>query len=406
MEWKDNATVVAASPDLLRDVDEILPGVVADRRFLHQHPELGLQEYETSKFIASRLNQLGLDEVRTGIANTGVVGILRGGKPGQVVALRADMDALPIEEENEVEYRSQVPGVMHACGHDAHVSMLLGAARLLVERKADLPGTVMFIFQPGEEGAGGAKKMVEAGVFNNPKPDAVFGLHIWQDTPSGVIEVMDTVAMSGIDAFTATIHGKGGHGAQPHTTIDPISVGAAIVNALHTIVSRNFDPVQPGVVTLGTFRAGEAGNVIPATATLSGTVRTVQPEQRELARERLESIVHGIAASMGATADLSFLGGTPATINTPAMSQIVRDTGIALFGADRVIEGQMKGPSEDFSEFMQLVPGCYFFVGSRNESKGYVWGHHHPKFDIDEDAMATGISMLAGTAIRFLESHA
>ncbi len=397
--------MVAAPPDLLRDVDEILPGVVADRRFLHQHPELALQEYETSRFIVDRLTQLGFDEVRTGIANTGVVGILRGGQPGKTVALRADMDALPIDEENEVEYKSTVSGVMHACGHDAHVSMLLGAARLLTERKADLPGTVMFIFQPGEEGAGGAKKMVEAGIFNDPKPDAVFGLHIWQDTPSGVVEVMDTVAMSGIDAFQVTITGKGGHGAQPHTTIDPIVVGASIVNALHTIVSRSFDPVLPGVVTLGTFHAGQASNVIPATASFSGTVRFVQPEQAAVARERFESLVLGIAASFGATAEIAYFNGTPATINTPAMAQVVRETGIALFGEDRVIEGKMKGPSEDFSEFMQLVPGCYFFVGSRNESKGYIWGHHHPKFDIDEDAMATGVSMLAGTAMRYLETQ-
>jgi amidohydrolase len=397
--------VVAALPDLLRDVEEILPGVVADRRFLHQHPELALQEYKTSAFIIDRLQQLGFDEVRTGIAGTGVVGIIHGGKPGKMVALRADMDALPIEEENDVEYRSQVPGVMHACGHDAHVSMLLGAARLLIDRKADLPGSVMFIFQPGEEGAGGAKKMIEAGIFAETKPDAVFGLHIWQDTPSGLVEVRDTVAMSGIDAFTVDIHGKGGHGAQPHTTIDPITVGSAIVNALHTVVSRSFDPVVPGVLTIGTFRAGDAANVIPASAHFAGTIRTVQPDQRAVARERFEGIVRGIAAAMGATVEIAYFNGTPATINTPAMSQIVRETGIELFGADRVVDGQMKGPSEDFSEFMQLVPGCYFFVGSRSEPKGYVWGHHHPKFDIDEEAMATGVGMLVGTAVRYLETQ-
>jgi amidohydrolase len=398
--------VVAAPPDLLNDVDEILPGVVADRRFLHQHPELAFQETETSAFIAERLRQLDFDEVRTGVGITGVVGVLRGGKPGKTVALRADMDALPIHEENEVEYRSNTPGVMHACGHDAHVSMLLAAARILSARKADLYGTVLFVFQPAEEGGVGARKMIEEGVFNDPRPDAVFGLHIWQDTPSGLIEVRDTVAMSGIDAFEVTINGKGGHGAQPHTTVDPISVGSAIVNALHTIVSRSFDPVVPGVVTLGTFHAGGAPNVIPAQATFSGTIRTVEANQRALAKERFQAIVNSIAAAMGATATIRFYLGTPATVNTPAMAEIVRQTGIALFGADRVVDGQMKGPSEDFSEFLQLVPGCYFFVGSRNVDKGFVWGHHHPKFDIDEEAMATGVSMLAGTAIRFLESQA
>ena len=215
--------MVTAPPALTREVDEILPGVIADRRHLHQYPELGFQEFETARFVAERLQSLGFDEVRTGVGKTGVISLLNGGKPGKVVALRADMDALPIEEENDVGYRSKRPGVMHACGHDAHVSMLLGVARVLAARRDEIPGTVMFIFQPGEEGLGGAKAMITDGALDNPAPDAIFGLHIWQETLAGVVEVHDTVAMVAGDGFRMTIKGKGGHGATPQYTIDAIT---------------------------------------------------------------------------------------------------------------------------------------------------------------------------------------
>jgi amidohydrolase len=398
--------MVTAPPALTRDVDEIMPGAIADRRHLHQYPELGFQEFETSRFVAERLEALGLNEIRTGIGKTGVIGLLKGGKPGKVVALRADMDALPIDEENDVEYRSKRPGVMHACGHDAHVSMLLGVARVRAARRAEIPGTVMFIFQPGEEGLGGAKAMIADGALENPAPDAIFGLHIWQDTPSGVVEVHDTIAMVAGDGFRMTIKGKGGHGATPQYTIDPIAIGAAIVGGLQTVMSRNTDPVLPGVVTIGAFHAGDAANVIPSTAELRGTIRTVTPEQRAFAHERVKGVAEGIAAAMGAEIEANILFGVPATVNSPAMAAIVRDVAIEIAGADRVVEGSLKAASEDMSEFLNRVPGCYFFVGSRNEEKGYVWGHHHARFDIDEEAMAVGIGTLAGSALRFLEQNA
>ncbi len=398
--------MVTAPPALLRDVDEILPGVIADRRHLHQYPELGFQEFETSRFIVERLESLGFDEIRTGVGKTGVVALLKGSKPGKVVALRADMDALPINEENDVEYRSKNPGVMHACGHDAHVSMLLGAARVLAAKRDEIPGTVMLVFQPAEEGLGGAKAMIADGALENPKPDAIFGLHIWQETPAGVVEVRDTVAMVAGDGFKMTIKGKGGHGATPQYAIDPIAIGAAIVNGLQTVMSRNTDPVLPGVVTVGSFHAGEASNVIPSTAELRGTIRTVTPEQRTYAHERVKAISEGIAAAMGAEIDASILFGVPATVNTPAMAAVVREVATELVGPERVTEGVVKAASEDMSEFLNRVPGCYFFVGSRNEEKGYVWGHHHARFDIDEEAMAIGISMLAGSALRYLEQNA
>jgi amidohydrolase len=398
--------MVTAPPALMREVDEIMPGVVADRRHLHQHPEIGFHEFETARFIAERLHGLGFDEVRTGIGKTGVVGILHGSKPGKVVALRADMDALPIDEENDVEYKSLNPGLMHACGHDAHVSMMLGAARVLAGKRDEIPGTVKIIFQPAEEGLGGALAMIADGVLENPTPDAIFGLHIWNETPSGVVQLRDSIAMVASDGFKIEITGKGGHGAQPHTTIDPIAIGTEIVMALQTIISRNIDPILAGVVTIGSFHAGNAGNVIPSTASLSGTLRSVTIEQRAEIRRRVDQIVRGVAQSMRAEIEITYTWGTPATINTPAMAAIVRETAIELVGPDRVQESPLKVVSEDMSEFLNRVPGCYYFVGSQNPDKGFIWGHHHARFDIDEDAMAVGVGTLAGSALRYLQTNA
>lgn len=398
--------MVTAPPAFLRDVDEIMPGVVADRRHLHQHPEIGFHEFETAKFVAERLQALGFDEIHTGVGKTGVIGILRGGKPGKVVALRADMDALPIEEENDVEYRSLNPGMMHACGHDAHISMMLGAARVLASKRDEIPGTVKILFQPAEEGLGGANAMIADGALENPKPDAIFGLHIWNETPLGVVQVRDGIAMVASDGFKIKIIGKGGHGAIPHAAIDPIAVGAEIVMALQTIISRNIDPIIPGVVTIGSFRSGTAGNVIPPFAELSGTIRSVSREERAEINQRIDQIVHGIAKAMRAEIEFTLTWGTPATINDPAMAAVVRETAIELVGPEKVEDGPLKVVSEDMSEFLDRIPGCYYFVGSRNPDKGFVWGHHHARFDIDEDAMAVGVGTLAGTALRYLQTNA
>lgn len=334
--------MVTAPPALMREVDEIMPGVVADRRHLHQHPELGFQEFETAKFIAERLRSLGLDDVQTEVGRTGVVGILRGGKPGKVVALRADMDALPVEEENNVEYKSLNSGKMHACGHDAHVSMMLGAARVLASKRDEIPGAIKFIFQPAEEGLGGALAMMADGVLENPRPDAIFGLHIWQEAPSGVVQIRDTVAMVAGDGFKIVITGKGGHGATPHTAIDPIAIGAEIVAALQTIMSRNIDPILAGVVTIGSFHAGNAANVIPSTAELTGTIRTVTIEEREEIHRRVEQIARGVAKAMCADIEFTLKFGVSATVNDPAMAAIAREAAIELVGPDRVEEGELK----------------------------------------------------------------
>jgi amidohydrolase len=396
--------MVAAPPTLLREADEILPGVIADRRHFHEHPELGFEEVETSRVVAERLRSFGFDEVQTGVAVTGVVGLLHGSRPGKVVALRADMDALPIQEENEVEYRSRHEGVMHACGHDAHTAMLLGVARMLADKRDAFAGTIKFLFQPAEEGRGGAKAMVEAGVLENPHVDAVFGLHVAQDVPAGMVIARDGAAMMGGDMFKITVTGKGGHGALPHLTIDPIVAGSAIVTAVQTIVSRNVDPVTPGVVTIGSFHAGEAANVIPNTAEMTGTIRTVSIEQREMMLERLSMIATGIGKTLRAEVEIDVPFGVPPTVNTPEMAALVREVATGIIGAERVMQGPLISASEDFSEFLAVVAGCFFMVGTKNDDKGMIWGHHHPRFDIDEEPMSVGMAVMAGTALRFLES--
>lgn len=388
-------------------IDELMPGVIADRRHLHQHPELAFHEFETAAFVAERLAALGVEDIRTGVGKTGVTGLIRGtgsAGGGKVLMLRADMDALPILEENEVEYVSQNPGVMHACGHDSHVSMLLGTTRVLMDRRGDFDGTVKVLFQPAEEGGGGARAMRAAGALEDPPVDAAMGLHIWQDVPAGLVWVREGTAMMGVTGFTITVHGKGGHGAHPELSVDPIVIGSTIVNALLTLVSREKSPVVPGVVTIGSFRGGTAANVIPDTAVLKGTIRSVTREQGEHVKVRLRAMMEGIAVSMGGSAEVEFAGSAPPLINDPDIAAIVRDAAVEGFGEARVSAGQMMSVSEDFGEFLDPVPGCYFFVGSRNEDKGFVYGHHHPKFDIDEEAMATGIEAMSRAAISYLQS--
>ena len=308
------------------EVDEIMPGIIADRRFLHQHPELGFQEHETAAFVADRLRQIGVDDVRTGVGRTGVTGLIRGtaSGPGRCVLLRADMDALPITELNDVEYKSLNDGVMHACGHDAHVAMMLAAARLINARRDGFSGAVKLLFQPAEEGLGGAMAMIEDGALTDPVPDATIGLHIWQHSDLGYVEVRDGVAMVAADALEIKVKGKGGHGARPQTSIDPIVIAAAIVNGLQTLVSRETDPTMPAVITIGSMHAGLAANVIPDSATLRGSLRTVSAKQRDELVERINMLVTGIAESMRGSATVTVSGGVPPTINDPAIADIVR----------------------------------------------------------------------------------
>ncbi len=393
---------------LHEEIDEILPGLIADRRYLHENPELGFQEVKTSAFVVDRLRALGVEDIRTGVNGTGVTGLVvgTGDGPGQdrVALIRADMDALPIHEENDVEYRSQVDGKMHACGHDAHTAILLAVARTLMGRRDQFAGRVKLLFQPSEEmPPGGALGMIAEGVLENPHVDAVFALHMAQETPCGIVIVKEGPILAAPDGFTITIQGRGGHAAKPHRAIDPIVAGAQLVTALQTVVSRSVDPIESCVITVGAFNAGQAFNVIPDTATLGGTVRTFSEEVRDLAEARIRAICEGIAAATGATIDLQYDRGYPATVNDARAVEIVRRAAREVVGEERLVTPPPIMAGEDFSYFLLERPGAMFQVGTRNPERGLVWGHHHPKFDIDEESLGVGVETMAVTVVTYLE---
>ena len=394
--------MTATGSSIRERVQELSADLIALRRQLHERPELGFEEFETSRIVAERLRALGL-EVRTGIAGTGVVALLRGARPGRTVLLRADMDALPIEEENEVSYRSHVAGVMHACGHDGHTAGLLTAATILSERRDRFAGTIVFCFQPCEEQPpGGAKPMIEAGILDDPAVDACFGLHLWQTLPVGTIGIVPGPAMANSDRFTITIQGRGGHAAQPHLTVDATVVASQIVVALQTIVARNVSPLQSAVVTIGSLRAGTVSNVIADSAELKGTIRTFDPDLRASLPRRVEAIARGIAEAMGASIEWDFLQGYPACVNDVAMASLAREVAAGIVGAEHVVQPDPTMGGEDFAYFLEQRPGCYWFVGTRNEERGLVFGHHHPRFDIDETALPIAVESLVAVALRFL----
>lgn len=399
----------APLPPLPADVDEIVPGIIADRRHIHENPELGFEETETAAFVAQRLEALGAEDIRTGIAKTGITALVKGTKPGpdKCVLLRADMDALPIDQESDKDYISRNPGVMHACGHDAHTAMLMGAARILLERRDQFSGTVKLLFQPSEEANhGGAKPMIEAGVLEDPHVDACFGQHLMSPIPTGFIAAMGGPIQASADSFKVTVQGKGGHGAMPHQTVDPIMVATDIISSLRTILARNIDPLEPVVVSVCAIHSGKAFNVIPDTAEFGGTVRTFSAENRDLAESRLKQIAEGIAAAQGATVTIEYDRGYPPTVNDHAMAELARTSIAKIVGEDNVMEMKPMMPAEDMSYFLEERPGCYFMTGCGNVEKGIVWPHHHPKFDIDEDALGLGTAALAQVAMDYLNAEA
>jgi amidohydrolase len=383
------------------EIQAIQPQLTEWRRAIHQRPELGFKEHLTAEFVSKKLKQWGIEH-QTGIAQTGIVATIAGHRPGPVLAIRADMDALPIQEENQVPYRSQHDGVMHACGHDGHTAIALGTAYYLSQHPERFAGTVKLIIQPAEEGPGGAKPMIEAGALRNPDVDAIIGLHLWNNLPLGTIGIRDGALMAAVETFDCTIQGKGGHGALPHQTVDSIVVSAHIVNALQTIVARNVDPTKSAVVTVGSLHAGHACNIIADTAQMRGTVRYFDPDFASFFKQRIEQIIAGICQSYGASYSLDYQALYPPVINDTAIASLVRSVAEAVIEtpAGIVPECQTMG-GEDMSFFLQEVPGCYFFVGSANPDKDLAYPHHHPRFNFDEAALGMGVEIF----VRFVENY-
>lgn len=385
-------------------IKELEPQIVAWRRHFHQHPELSFHEEKTPAKIAEILRGLEVDEVRTGVGGRGVVATLRGGQPGPTVAIRADFDALPIQDQKDVPYKSTVPGVMHACGHDAHTSELLGLATIFAQHRDQIPGTIRFIFQHAEEELpGGAVSMVEDGAVDGV--DAIFGVHLWSMFPVGKAWIGTGPIMANADDFIIDVKGKGGHGAIPQETVDAIVIGSQIVSNLQTIASRNVSPLDSVVVTVGTFNAGDNFNVIADSCRLTGTVRTFLPAVRDRAEQRLIEIAKGAATMLGGSAEVNYTRGYPAVINTEAEAAVAWEAAIETFGADSVERMEPMMGGEDFSYYLQKVPGAFLFVGAGNPEKGATWPHHHPRFDIDEKAMVYASELLGRTVLGYLEKH-
>ena len=381
---------------------EEVADLVAVRRDLHQHPETAYQEVRTSGVVAERLRALGL-EVQDGVAGTGVIATIRGGSPGRTVLLRADMDALPIQEENDVPYRSRNDGAMHACGHDCHTSVLLAVARRLVKDSASMRGNVRLVFQPAEEVGGGAEAMIAAGVLD-PMPDAVFGIHVWQYLDVGTIGVTPGPIMAAVDEFRVTFRGLGAHAAYPHLGRDPIVALAHAITALQTLSSRETDPLHEVVVSVTQLRSGTAFNILPETAWMNGTVRTFDRTVWQELPQRFERVVRGIAQALGCEADIEYLRYNQPTINDPAMTAFAHQVAAEVVGEANVVDDHRTMGGEDFASFLARVPGCFVMVGSRNEPRGFVHEHHHPRFDVDETCLEIGAEVMLRLARRFLES--
>jgi len=420
------APAQAPAAKLVQEVDsrtaQVLPKVVAWRRDIHEHPELSNREVRTAKLVADHLTRLGL-EVKTGVAHTGVVGILRGGKPGPVVALRADMDALPVVEQVDVpfkstvksEYNGQQVGVMHACGHDNHVAILMGVAEVLAGMKAEIPGTVKFIFQPAEEGApageeGGAGLMIREGVLADPVPGAIFGLHVWPDTV-GTISYKPGPFMAGADQLNIVIKGRQTHGALPWGGVDPIVVASQVVLGLQTIASRQIDLTRvPAIITVGSIHGGNRGNIIPDSVVMQGTVRTFDEAMRADIKERIRRTATSIAQSAGATATVDFGAGTggPVTYNDPALTEQMLPTLRRAAGAGHVHLSRLQTPSEDFALYQQKVPGLFFYLGivPAGKDPAAAPANHSPLFFADEAALPVGVRTMASLALDWLSMHA
>ncbi len=374
----------------------LLEDVVALRRDIHMHPELGFEEHRTSSIAADRLRALGF-EVHTGIAGTGVVGVMRGSVPGRTIMLRADMDALPILEENQHEYRSTVDGKMHACGHDGHVAMLLGAAELIADGKERVAGTVCLLFQPAEEGHGGAKVMVEEGTLERFGIERAYGLHLNTKLPVGVLGFREGPFYASSDSIEIEVLGKGGHGSAPHDAIDPIYTAANFITSVQQVVSRHVDPIEPAVVTIGSIHGGTIHNVIPRTVRMLGTVRAFSDAVREAMPDRIERVLKSCCDAMGASYEYTYLWRYPVTSNDPDQTRYARLLAERMAGAQGVVTADKLMGAEDFSFFAQRVPACFYSLGAHGGANS-ASPHHSSTFDIDERALGTGVRMMAALA--------
>jgi amidohydrolase len=394
--------------DYLEEARALFPYTQSLRRDFHVHPELGFHEVRTGGIVAKELEALGL-EVTKGIGKTGVVGLLEGAKPGPTILLRFDMDALPILEDTGADYASQNAGVMHACGHDGHTAMGLTVAKILQNHRDEVAGTIKFCFQPSEEGfngeeIGGNQMMIRDGVLEGPNVEKTLSMHLWNDKPVGWVGVSKGPVMAGAELFSLILTGKGGHGAAPHLTIDPIVAGAQIISSLQTITSRNVAPLDAAVVSVTTFQSGTAMNIIPQTAELTGTIRTFDPDVRTKVLERFDQIVRGVAEAMGCQVEIHMDRGTPAVVNNAEVTSKVQEAARRIL-ADSHLEtsAYLTMGAEDMAFMQEKVPGCYFFIGSNNKEKHLDYGHHHPRFDFDEEALIRGTALMAAAAVDVLK---
>jgi amidohydrolase len=385
-----SATLIDVPASVVRDVVDL-------RRDFHMHPELGFEEVRTARVVAERLRALGY-EVKTGIGQTGVVGILRTKKPGKTILLRADMDCLPIDELSGVPYASAFPGKMHACGHDGHTAMLLGAAQLIMERAELLHGTIVLCFQPAEEGKGGARAMIEDGVLEDPHIDRVYGLHLTSLYPTGQVLVRPGPVMASSDSIEVSVRGRGGHGAAPHQTIDPVLTSAYFISQVQSVVSRNVDPIEPAVVTVGAIHGGTIHNVIPDSVDLLGTVRAFSEAERTQMKPRIERVLAGCCAAAGAEYDYRYIERYPVTINDDTEATYVHGLAARTVGEQHLGELVQTMGAEDFSFMLQRRPGCFFFIGSQADARTAV-AHHNARFALDEACFPTGVRMMVALAL-------
>lgn len=386
-----------------KKAEHIQKELVKWRRKIHQNPELGFKEYQTSDFIAAKLNEFGIDYKR--ICKTGLVGLIKGSKPGKTLAIRADIDALPLTEKNEVSYKSKNKGVMHACGHDGHTAILLGTAKVLNEMKEQINGNIKLIFQPAEEGPGGAKPMIEAGVLKEPPVDCILGLHINPGIESGMIGLKEGRMQAAPDYFEIKIKGKGGHGARPYETIDPISIGSQVVLGVQQIISREIDTLKPLVISIGSFHAGEAFNAIPKEALIKGTVRSFDNDVRKMVNKRMKEIIKNITKAYKADYEFKYSFEYPPAYNNKELTDLMKEVIKEDFGEEYLYE--LAEPSmggDDFAYFSQEVPGLYMRLGTRNEKKGTINPLHSQSFNLDEDILKQGVKLFVYGANKILNN--